>query len=74
MGAQDMKINPFFAVFVVLVGAVIYAYQSMDKKPEGAITATPKQYIEMVEKNKADRIDREKASRTDAQGSAPSRQ
>ena len=66
-----MKIKPFFPVFVVLVGAVIYAYLSMDKKPEGAITATPKQYIEMVEKNKADRIDREKASRAAAQQSAP---
>ena len=68
-----MKINPFFVVFVVLVGALIYAYQAMDKKPEGAITATPRQYIEMVEKNKAERLDREKASRAGTELTAPPR-
>ena len=65
-----MKIKPFFVVFVVLVGTVIYAYLAMDEKPEGAITATPRQYIEMVEKNKAERLDREKADRAGAEQTA----
>ncbi len=58
-----MKIKPFFPVFVVLVGVVIYAYHTMDKKPRGAVTATPKQYIEMVEQNKTERMERQKESR-----------
>lgn len=66
-----MKIKPFFPVFVVLVGVVIYAYHTMDKKPRGAVTATPRQYIEMVEKNKMERMERQKESR--ATGEQPSR-
>ena len=51
-----MKIKPFFPVFIVLVGTVIYAYYAMEKKPEKAMTATPKQYIKMVEEKKAERL------------------
>ena len=50
-----MKIKPFFPVFIVLVGVVIYAYYAPERRPEKATTLTPKQYIEMVEKNKAKR-------------------
>ncbi len=56
-----MKIKPFFPVFIALVGVVIYAYYAAEKKPDRAITATPKQYIEMVEKGKAERLEKEGA-------------
>ena len=51
-----MQIKPFFPVFIVLVVTVIYAYYAMEKKPEKAMTATPKQYIKMVEEKKAERL------------------
>jgi len=51
-----MNIKPFFPVFIVLVVTVIYAYYAMEKKPEKAMTATPKQYIKMVEEKKAERL------------------
>lgn len=51
-----MQIKPFFPVFIVLVGTVIYAYYAMENKPEKAMTATPKQYIKMVEVKKAERL------------------
>ncbi len=47
-----MKIKPFFPVFIVLIGAVIYAYYAPRQKPESAATLTPKEYIELVEKNR----------------------
>ena len=51
-----MQIKPFFPVFIVLVVTVIYAYYAMEKKPEKAMTATPGQYIQMVEEKKAERL------------------
>ncbi|MCB1858674.1 MAG: hypothetical protein KDI63_10395 [Gammaproteobacteria bacterium] len=48
-----MRIKPFFPVFVVLVGVVAYAYYVPTKRPEKGFTVTPKQYMEIVEKNKA---------------------
>ena len=50
-----MNIKPFFPVFIVLIGVVIYAYHAPERKPERATTFTPKQYIEQVEKNKAEK-------------------
>jgi hypothetical protein len=50
-----MQVKPFFVFFPVLVGVVIYGYYSAGEKPEGATTLTPKEYIEMVEKKKAER-------------------
>ena len=47
-----MKIKPFFPVFIVLIGVVIYAYYAPRQKPEPAATLTPKEYIELVEKNR----------------------
>ncbi len=47
-----MKIKPFLAVFIVLIGVVIYAYYAPRQKPESAATLTPKEYIELVEKNR----------------------
>ncbi|MES9844935.1 MAG: aldehyde dehydrogenase [Candidatus Sedimenticola sp. PURPLELP] len=51
-----MKINPFFPVFIAIVGVVIYAQYNAEKKPESSTTVTPKEYIEMVEKTKEERI------------------
>ena len=61
-----MKVKPFFIVFPVLVGVVIYAYYAPQEKPEGATNLTPKEYIELVEQQKAERLEREKASQAEA--------
>ncbi len=50
-----MQIKPFFVIFPVLVGVIIYAYYAPKDKPERATTLTPKQYIELVEKRKAEK-------------------
>lgn len=56
-----MKIKPFFPVFIVLVGVIAYAYYTAEEKPDRAVTATPRQYIEMVEKRKEERRERDNA-------------
>ena len=50
-----MQIKPFFVIFPVLVGVIIYAYYAPQDKPERATTLTPKQYIELVEKKKEEK-------------------
>jgi hypothetical protein len=50
---RQMKIKPFFVVFPVIVGVVIYAYYAPEQRPEGA--ASPKEYIERVEKKRAEK-------------------
>ncbi|MES9901212.1 MAG: aldehyde dehydrogenase [Sedimenticola sp.] len=51
-----MQIKPFFPVFIVLVGVVIYAYYAPKNRPERAINLTPKEYIELVQKNRAAKL------------------
>ena len=58
-----MTVKPFFPVFIVLIGVIIYAYYAPDRKPEGATTLTPKEYIEMVEKNKAEKLEKKAESK-----------
>jgi hypothetical protein len=55
-----MQIKPFFVIFPVLVGVVIYAYYAPQEKPERATTLTPKQYIELVEKKKQEKKQKQK--------------
>jgi type IV secretory pathway VirB10-like protein len=55
-----MKVKPFFVVFPVLVGVIVYAYYAPKEKPEQATTLTPKQYIELVEKKKLEKKQAEK--------------
>lgn len=62
-----MKIKPFFPVFIVLVGVVIYAYNAPKQKPERATTLTPKEYIEMVEEKKKERLKQSAAEAAKAQ-------
>jgi hypothetical protein len=50
-----MKVKPFFVVFPVLIGVIVYAYYAPKDKPEQATTLTPKQYIELVEKKKLEK-------------------
>lgn len=50
-----MKIKPFSVFFPVLVGVVIYAYYAPEEKPERATNLSPKEYIELVEKKKAEK-------------------
>ena len=66
-----MKIKPIFPVFIALVVTVIYAYYAMEEKPEKAMTATPKQYIKMVEEKKAERL--KKRDTADAEDAPTSR-
>lgn len=67
-----MKVKPFFVVFPVIVGVVIYAYYAPKQKPEGAVDLTPKEYIELVEKNKAEKLrqDAEAEKRAAAEAAA----
>ena len=65
-----MTIKPFFPVFIVLVGVVTYAYLKPERKPEPGVTATPKEYIELVEKQKAERTGKQAASEPEGVGSA----
>ncbi len=57
-----MRIKPFFIIFPVLVGVVIYAYYAPEEKPEPATTLTPKEYIELVEKKKSEKQQTAKAA------------
>ena len=59
-----MKVKPFFVVFPVLVGVIIYAYYAPEEKPEQATTLTPKQYIELVEQKKQEKREAEQKSQT----------
>lgn len=54
-----MRIKPFFPVFIVLVGVIVYAYYAPEDRPEKGLTTTPKEYMEMVEKSRAERLKRE---------------
>ncbi len=65
-----MQIKPFFVIFPVLVGVIIYAYYAPQNKPERATTLTPKQYIELVEKKKAEKkkAAQEKLQETEQKG------
>jgi hypothetical protein len=60
-----MKIKPFFVVFPVLVGVVIYAYYAPEEKPEGALS--PKEYIEQVEKKRSEKQRAMKAEEKDTE-------
>lgn len=60
-----MQIKPFFVIFPVLIGVIIYAYYAPEDKPEKATNLTPKQYIELVEKNKREK--QEQAAREQQQ-------
>ncbi|HXK55242.1 MAG TPA: hypothetical protein PLZ16_01240 [Gammaproteobacteria bacterium] len=56
----QMRINPFFPVFAVLVGVVVYAYYAPEDRPEKGLTTTPKEYMELVQKNRAERVKKER--------------
>jgi uncharacterized membrane protein len=62
-----MKNTAFFAVLIVLILGIVYVMKSSDNPPETNIHQTPKEYIEMVEKRKAQRLSAEKAQREQEQ-------
>ncbi|MCP4992424.1 MAG: hypothetical protein GY934_01360 [Gammaproteobacteria bacterium] len=66
-----MRVKPFFPVFIVLVGVVVYAYYAPKERPERAITLTPKQYIETVEREKAARKQNQERIQAAEKASAP---
>jgi uncharacterized membrane protein len=55
-----MKNTAFFAVLIVLILGIVYVMKSSDNPPETNIHQTPKEYIEMVEKRKAQRLSKQK--------------
>ncbi|MCB1763607.1 MAG: hypothetical protein KDI27_10800 [Gammaproteobacteria bacterium] len=57
-----MRVKPFFPVFIVLIGVVVYAYYAPENRPEKGITSTPREYIELVEKSKAERRQQEESA------------
>ncbi|OOZ36928.1 hypothetical protein BOW51_04745 [Solemya velesiana gill symbiont] len=50
-----------FPVFIAIVGVVIYVQYKAERQPERPTTATPKEYIEMVEKSKVERIQKSRS-------------
>lgn len=51
-----MKNTAFFAILIVLILGIVYVMKSSDHPPETNFHQTPKEYIEMVEKKKAERL------------------
>ncbi|MBT3045333.1 MAG: hypothetical protein AB2728_13745 [Candidatus Thiodiazotropha sp.] len=66
-----MKNTAFFAVLIVLIMGILYVMKSSDNPPETNINQTPKEYIEMVEKRKAERISAEKARAQEQEQQSP---
>ncbi|MEN8179617.1 MAG: hypothetical protein ABFS39_13510 [Pseudomonadota bacterium] len=54
-----MKNTAFFAVLIVLILGIIYVLKTSDNPPETGMTHTPKEYIEYVERKKAERLNAE---------------
>lgn len=46
-----MQVKNFLVMLLAIVIAVIYAYFALEERPEKAVTATPKDYIELIEGN-----------------------
>jgi hypothetical protein len=61
-----MKNTAFFAVLIVLILGIVYVMKSSDNPPETKFNQTPKEYIEMVEKRKAERLSNKKSQAQDA--------
>ncbi|MEW8029031.1 MAG: aldehyde dehydrogenase [Candidatus Thiodiazotropha sp.] len=57
----------FFAVLIVLILGILYVMKSSDNPPETNIHQTPKEYIEMVEKRKAERLSTESRQKQEQQ-------
>jgi hypothetical protein len=55
-----MKNTAFFAVLIVLILGIVYVMKGSDNPPETNFNQTPKEYIEMVEKRKAERLSTKK--------------
>jgi uncharacterized membrane protein len=64
-----MNNTAFFAVLIVLILGIVYVMKSSDNPPQTNIHQTPKEYIEMVEKRKAERLSKQKQQQQDQQTS-----
>ena len=49
-----MSRRAFFAVLIALIVGVTYVMQRSDNPPQTSINQSPKEYIELVEKKKAE--------------------
>jgi hypothetical protein len=45
----------FYAVLVVLVLSIVYVFKTSNNPPDPGMTHTPRQYIEQLERSRADR-------------------
>ena len=50
-----MNTKNFLVIFLAIVIAVVYTYYMSEKNPQKETAITPKQYIELIEKDKAER-------------------
>ena len=50
-----MNTKNFLVIFLAIVIAVVYAYYISEKNPQTETAVTPKQYIDLIEKDQADR-------------------
>ena len=49
-----MNTKNFLVIFLAIVVTVGYAYYALEKKPEKAMTLSPKEYMQLIEKDKKD--------------------
>ena len=49
-----MNTKNFLFIVLAIVAVVVYAYYRPEKTPEKAMTLSPKEYIQLIEKGKAD--------------------
>ncbi len=49
-----MNTKNFLVIFLAIVIAVVYTYYMSEKNPQKETAITPKQYIELIEKDKAE--------------------
>ncbi len=50
-----MKIKNFLVILLAIIIAVAYAYYASEKKPDKGMTLSPKEYMQLIEKDKKDR-------------------
>ena len=70
MVRKKSRLNVYLLGIAIIVAAIM-GYYLPTKRPESGVTLTPKQYIELVEKKKAQRrrfAEQAKKDKTDANG------
>ncbi|MGD8589897.1 MAG: hypothetical protein PVG22_13810 [Chromatiales bacterium] len=50
-----MNRTAFYAFLIVLVLSIVYVFKTTENPPDTGMTQTPEQYIEQLERSKADK-------------------